>query len=235
MIDEQVMMEDAVQLKRMGHLQESRAIYQKVIAEIPQCDPAYKGLAKVEIVSGRYEAAIRALLMKMDLGIFFTNQCPPFQVDFMRMNAINNLSCDIFNEEITVGNRVFREGTVSRLLKTDVSAMEVSLLAWAEMDIFFYLGHCLVRLFPTAFSQCAIPESLMKNFENAMLGHPSGEDARNTCLAPCFYISGFILACANIKSPITTIDPVCLKKRYNRVLNFLNIDKISGDGNFVHE
>lgn len=226
MIDEQMMMEEAVQLKRLGRLQESRAIYQRVIAEIPQCDPAYVGLAKVEIGAGQYEAAIRALLMKIDLGIFFTNQIPSYQVDFMRRNAINNLlSCSAFGEEISIGNNVLRQGDIARLLEVSASAREVVLLAWAEMDIFFYLGHCFVRLFSKAFSQYAIPEAFMKNFENAILGHSTGEDARDSRFAACFYISGFILACANIRSPMMTIDPVDLRKRYNRVLDFLDINK----------
>ena len=64
----------------------------------------------------------------------------------------------------------------------------------------------------------------MKNFENALLGHMSGADARDTKYAPIFYVSGFWLAVANIESPISSIEPTSLKRRYNRRVDFMGLE-----------
>ena len=103
-------------------------------------------------------------------------------------------------------------------------ASSVALLAWAETDLYFYLGHCLVRLFPRAFAHYAIPDEYMINFENALFGHMSGADARDTKYAPIFYVSGFWLAVANIESPIFSIEPTSLKRRYNRRVDFMGLE-----------
>lgn len=44
---ERLEMEKAIQLKRAGRYSESIQLYKKVIDRIPQCDPAYKQMAKV--------------------------------------------------------------------------------------------------------------------------------------------------------------------------------------------
>ena len=224
-MDERVIMEQAINLKRAGHYDEARALYHSVIDEIPQCDPAYKDLAKVEIGSGRYKDALRATLMKIDLGIFFTRKVPRHQFLIICQGALQNLDAPQFNPEIRFGRNVIAQGeTYNRSVSTPrVGA--VALLAWAETDVYFYLGHCLVRLFPRAFAHYAIPDSYMKNFENALLGHSSGVDARDTRYAPIFYIAGFWLAVANIPDPISTIDPIALKMRYSRQLNLMGLEE----------
>ena len=219
-------MEHAINLKRIGRYDEARALYHSVIDEIPHCDTAYKGLAKVEIGIGRYKDAIRATLMKIDLGIFFTSRVPRHQFLMICQGALQNLDTPQFNTKISFGKNVIDQGeTYDRSVSTPrVSA--VALLAWAETDVYFYLGHCLVRLFPKAFAHYAIPDSYLKNFENALLGHSSGIDARDTRYAPVFYISGFWLAVANIPKPITGIEPTALKTRYNRQLNLMGLDEL---------
>ena len=84
-MNEKVVMERAINLKRAGRYDEAISLYHSVIDAIPQCDSAYKGLAKVEIGSGRYKEAIRSTLMKIDLGIFFTRQLP--RQDFLNWVA----------------------------------------------------------------------------------------------------------------------------------------------------
>lgn len=69
-----------------------------------------------------------------------------------------------------------------------------------------------------------IPDEHMTNFENALLGHMSGADARDTKYAPIFYVSGFWLAVANIESPISSIEPASLKLRYNRRVDFMGLE-----------
>ena len=222
-MNEQLVMQEAVQLKRAGRFDESRSLYHKVIKAIPQCDPAYNGLAKVEIGSQRYEMAIQALLMKIDLGILFTKRCPPSQVTFMRENAIRNLSQVTYGQELLLGGKVYPNGEVTRMCRTNPVASDIALLAWAEVDLFFYLGHCLVRMFPFAFASYGVPEVLMANLEQALRGHACGQDARDTRFASMFYATGFLLACANIKSVITSIDPSLLRERFNRQLDLLGL------------
>ena len=225
-MDEKVVMERAINLKRTGRYDEAISLYHSVIDAIPQCDPAYKGLAKVEIGSGRYKDAIKSTLMKIDLGIFFTRQLP--RQDFLMLchGALQNLDTPRFDPEIRFGKTVIAKGATYDRSVSNPRASSVALLAWAETDLYFYLGHCLVRLFPQAFAHYSIPDGYMRNFENALLGHMSGVDARDTQYAPIFYVSGFWLAVANIESPITSIDPTSLKRRYNRQLDFMGLDGV---------
>lgn len=223
-MDEKVVMERAINLKRAGRYDEAITLYHSVIDAIPQCDTAYKGLAKVEIGSGRYKDAIRSTLMKIDLGIFFTKRLPEQEFRMLRLGALLNLNTPRFNPEIRFGGMVITEGRTYASGVSDSRVADVALLAWAETDLYFYLGHCLVRLFPQAFAHYSISREYMENFENAILGHPRGRDARDTQYAPIFYVSGFWLAVANIESPITSIDPTSLKRRYNRQLDFMGLD-----------
>jgi len=225
-MDEKVVIERAINLKRVGRYDEAISLYHSVIDAIPQCDTAYKGLAKVEIGSGRYKDAIRSTLMKIDLGIFFTRQLPRHDFLMLCHGALQNLDTPLFDPEIRFGKTVIAKGATYDRSVSNPRASSVALLAWAETDLYFYLGHCLVRLFPKAFAHYAIPSEEMKNFENALLGHPSGTDARDTQYAPIFYVSGFWLAVANIESPITSIDPPPLKRRYNRQLDFMGLDGV---------
>ena len=223
-MDEKVVMERAINLKRAGRYDEAISLYHSVIDEIPQCDPAYKGLAKVEIGSGRYNEAIRSTLMKIDLGIFFTRQLPRQDFLMLCQGALQNLDTPRFDPEIRFGNTVIAKGATYDRSVSNPRASAVALLAWAETDLYFYLGHCLVRLFPRAFVHYSIPGEYMRNFENALLGHMSGADARDTQYAPIFYVSGFWLAVANIEAPISSIEPTLLKRRYNRQLDFMGLE-----------
>lgn len=223
-MDEKVVMERAITLMRAGRYDEAISLYHSVIDAIPQCDHAYKGLAKVEIGSGRYKDAIRSTLMKIDLGIFFTRQLP--RQDFLVLchGALQNLDAPQFDPEIRFGKTIIPQGATYDRSVSNPRASSVALLAWAETDLYFYLGHCLVRLFPRAFAHYAIPDEYMINFENALLGHMSGADARDTKYAPIFYVSGFWLAVANIESPIFSIEPTSLKRRYNRRVDFMGLE-----------
>lgn len=223
-MDEKVVMERAINLKRAGRYDEAISLYHSVIDAIPQCDPAYKGLAKVEIGSGRYKEAIRSTLMKIDLGIFFTRQLPRQDFLMLCQGALQNLDTPLFDPEIRFGDTVIPKGATYDRSVSNPRVSSVALLAWAETDLYFYLGHCLVRLFPRAFAHYAIPDEHMKNFENALLGHMSGADARDTKYAPIFYVSGFWLAVANIESPISSIEPTSLKRRYNRRVDFMGLE-----------
>lgn len=223
-MDEKVVMERAINLKRAGRYDEAISLYHSVIDEIPQCDLAYKGLAKVEIGSGRYNEAIRSTLMKIDLGIFFTRQLPRQDFLMLCQGALQNLDTPRFDPEIRFGNTVIAKGATYDRSVSNPRASAVALLAWAETDLYFYLGHCLVRLFPRAFAHYSIPGEYMRNFENALLGHMSGADARDTQYAPIFYVSGFWLAVANIEAPISSIEPTLLKRRYNRQLDFMGLE-----------
>lgn len=222
-MDEQLVMQRAVEAKRAGRYEEARLLYHSVIEAIPQCDPAYKGLAKVEIAAGRYENAIRATLMKIDLGIFFTRQLSPQELAFIRHQAIQNLSAPKFRPEIRFGKTIIPSGETCRSCRIKENACDVALLAWAEPDLYFYLGHCLVRMFPAAFSHYRISEEALKNFEKALSGFPSGRDARDMEIAPVFYISGFWLAVANIESALTSIEPDTLKLRFRRELDLFGL------------
>lgn len=226
-MDEKVVMERAINLKRAGRYDEAISLYHSVIDAIPQCDTAYKGLAKIEIGSGRYRDAIRSTLMKIDLGIFFTRQLPRQDFLMLCQGALQNLDTPMFDPEIRFGQTVIAKGATYDRSVSNPRAAAVALLAWAETDLYFYLGHCLERLFPHAFAHYAVPENYMRNFENTILGHPSGTDARDTRYAPIFYVSGFWLAVANIESPMTSIEPISLKRRYNRQLNFMGLDNIA--------
>lgn len=223
-MDEKVVMERAINLKRAGRYDEAISLYHSVIDAIPQCDTAYKGLAKVEIGSGRYKDAIRSTLMKIDLGIFFTRQLPPQDFQMLCQGALQNLDTPLFDPEIRFGNTVIPQGATYDRSVSNPRAAAVALLAWAETDLYFYLGHCLVRLFPRAFAHYAIPSEYMRNFENALLGHTSGTDARDTRYAPIFYVSGFWLAVANIETFISSIEPTSLKRRYNRQVGFMGLE-----------
>lgn len=222
-MNEQIIMAQAVQMKRAGRYAEARALYNEVIAAIPQCDPAYKGLAKVEIGSGRYEAAIKATLMKIDLGIFFTKQVDEPEQSHMWRYTLCNLQNFRFSPEIRFGRMVIPAGETYRRSCSDARVGDVAWLAYAESDVYFYLGHCLVRLYPKAFAHYSIPGQLMDNFESALLGHPSGIDARKTDIASIFYISGFWMAVANIPNVLKTIEPAVLRSRYNRELSFMGL------------
>ncbi len=227
-MDERMIMEQAIQMKRLGRLDEARSLYQRVIDEIPQCDPAYKGLAKVEIGAKRYEQAIRAVLQKIDLGIFFTyQQCAENERMIMLTNAVWNLA-DVTNMDVELAGKVHPAGEVERMCRTDSAARDVALLAWAEREMFFYLGHCLARMFPSSFSRYAVPGDMLESFENALLGRPSGQDARSSEYAPVFYVSGFLMACANIKSVIPSIEPSLLTRRFDRTLDFIGLGCADG-------
>ena len=223
-MNEQIVMQEAIQLKRAGRFDEARRLYHEVINAIPHCDPAYKGLAKVEIGSGHYEQAIRALLLKIDLGIFFTyQQCSPDQRMFMLANAMGNLFGVTSGSDVVIAEKRYTAGTVEIMCRNDPVARDIALLAWAEVDLFFYLGHCLVRLFPTAFADYRDMDEMMGNLENSLLGRPSCPDARDSEYAPVFYVSGFLLACANIHNVITSVDSVLVRQRFNRKLDFLGL------------
>ena len=219
-MNEQVILQRAIELKRAGRYDEARELYHSVIEAIPQCDPAYKGLAKLEIVSGRYEAGIRALLMKIDLGSYFTRQLPQGQFVMVSQGALRNLDTPLFNPEARFGTTVIPAGATYERSVADPRVSSVALLAWAEPDLYFYLGHCLMRMFPKAFSHYAIPEQYLVNLENALRGCPSGADARDSRFAFVFYIAGFWFAVANTKNPLSDIDPRGLRERFARNLDF---------------
>ncbi len=226
-MNEQEIMARAVSLKHAGQYDEARTLYRSVIDYIPQCDPAYKGLSKLEIGTGHFKDAIRATLMKIDLGIYFTRQVPQQQFLFICRGALQNLDTTLFTPEIRFGKTIIPRDETYKQSVSSPNVGAVALLAWAETDVYYYLGHCLVRLFPRAFAHYAIPDSYLKNFENAVLGHPSGLDARDTKYAPVFYISGFWFAVSNIRSPLATIEPAILKARFNRQLNFMGLDELA--------
>ena len=223
-MNEKVVIERAINLKRAGRYDEAISLYHSVIDAIPQCDSAYKGLAKVEIGSGRYKEAIRSTLMKIDLGIFFTRQLPRQDFLMLCQGALQNLDTPLFDPEIRFGNTVVAKGVTYDRSVSNPRASSVALLAWAETDLYFYLGHCLVRLFPRAFAHYAIPDEYMRNFEKALLGYISGTDARDTQYAPIFYVTGFWLAVANIESPISSVEPTSLRRRYDRKLDFMGLE-----------
>ncbi len=224
-MDEQIIMEEAKYLKREGRLAEARTLYHQVIDAIPQCDPAYKGLAKVEIGDRNYEAAIQAILMKIDLAIFFSLQVPDSQLRFMWTQAINKLHCSPFIESVQIGPWSWDAYSIGHYISLgEPIALNVALLAWAEPDIYFYLGHCLARLFPNAFSHYNIPERMLVNFENALLGHSTGCDARDDSrYAPPLYIIGFMFAFANCSPQMESITPSIIRARFNRTLDFLRL------------
>ena len=114
-------------------------------------------------------------------------------------------------------------GEIYAMCRRDEVSSDVALLAYAEEDIYYYLGHCLVRLFPSAFAAYAIPNVLLENFENAIGGRNTGQDARDSHFAPVFYESGFMLARENISWTLDSIEPDVLKRRYGRVINFLGL------------
>lgn len=223
-MNEQIVMQEAIQLKRAGRFDEARRLYHEVINAIPHCDPAYKGLAKVEIGSGHFEQAIQALLMKIDLGIFFTyQQCSPDQRMFMLANAMGNLFDVTSGSDVVIAEKRYTAGTVEIMCRNDPVARDIALLAWAEVDLFFYLGHCMVRLFPSAFVNYRGMDEMMSNLERALLGCQSGSDARDSEYAPMFYVSGFLLACANLQSVIPSVDSSLLRQRFCRKLDFLGL------------
>lgn len=222
---ERIEMEKAIQLKRAGRYQESIEIYERVINRIPQCDPAYKQMAKVQIVANKYEDAIRSTLMKLDLGIFFTKQSNPMAYEQMRLIAMRNIQSARFSSRICFGGRIVETGEVYDMCINDRVSSDVGLLAYAEEDIYYYLGHCLVRLFPSAFAAYKIPEELLRNFENAIAGRNTGPDARDSIYALVFYGVGFLLARENISWTLNSITPEELRQRYHRVLNFLGLSE----------
>ena len=222
---ERIEMEKAIQLKRAGRYQESISIYKNVIDRIPQCDPAYKQMAKVQIVAHEFEEAIRSTLMKLDLGIFFTKQSNPRACDQIRRIALDNIRGPRFSSRVCFAGRVVEAGEIYAMCRRDEVSSDVALLAYAEEDIYYYLGHCLVRMFPSAFASYAIPNDLLENFENAIGGHSTGPDARDSYYSPVFYEAGFMLARENIAWPLASIAPGELKRRYGRVINFLGLSE----------
>lgn len=224
---ERIEMEKAIQLKRAGRYQESIDIYQKVIERIPQCDPAYKQMAKVQIVANKYEDAIRSSLMKLDLGIFFTKQSNHMACEQMRQIAMRKIKSPLFSSRICFGGRIVEAGEIYDMCRKDGVSSDVALLAYAEEDIYYYLGHCLVRLFPSAFAAYKIPDELLRNFENAIGGRSTGQDARDSIYAPVFYGVGFLLARENISWTLSSTTPGELRQRYNRIINFLGLAKPS--------
>lgn len=228
---ERLEMEKAIQLKRAGRYSESIQLYKKVIDRIPQCDPAYKQMAKVQIAAGLFEDAVRSTLMKIDLGIYFTKQSNPRAALQMRSMALENIRGPKFSPAVHIGSRLIASGEVFEMCTTDDVSADVALLAYAEDDVYYYLGHCLVRMFPMAFTDYQIPETLLLNFENAVAGKYSGADARDSIFAHVFYVTGFMLARQNISWTLDSIDPDVLTQRYNRAINFLGLARASISSN----
>lgn len=214
-------LQTAIASKRNGDFENALKWNLKAIDMAPHDDRAYKNIAKVLLGTGHYIQAINALLMKIKLGMYYTNCSPdrPMIEQVIRLKQAEMFldAHGVFSSAIRVGKDTFPTFLVPSLMKTRPICFDIAKLMWAEDDLYFYIGHCYICSFPKLFTSYQIPVLNLKALEMALLGQPgqTNDLRESTQFAPLFYIVGFLVCAVNIHNNLPDDSEETIKAAMN--------------------
>ncbi len=220
-VDEQrllFLLNTGISAKRIGDYRQAASCYLQAIEIAPQDARAYKNISKILIGNKEYQEAIRYLLMKVRLGIYYTNRSPDLsmieQTIKIRQKQIESRTyCaemdpsppgNIFSDSLQIGDFNIPDFYVSSVISKEKICLDIAKLMWAEDDIYYYIGHAYIKLFPELFSHYNIPPENMEALELKVLGleHRCDDLRDSEKLGFVFYITGFLICMANIKEDL---------------------------------
>ena len=213
-----------IQAKRDGDYQHAIEYYTQAVKLAPHDARAYINASKILIGCGKYQDAIQFLLMKVKLGIYYT-KCSPECSTIERMIQLKHMEMMAdakgkFSTGISVGNIKFPDYCVPRLMEKHSICFDIAKLMWAEEDVYFYIGHSYIRLFPELFSSYCLPSANILALENKLMGRGSAiDDLRNSeQFAPLFYVVGFLVCVANISAVLPNDGEAAVCQSYKEPL-----------------
>lgn len=206
--------EEAVLQKRMSNFEYSRKIYNKVRLAFPGDADTYKGLAKVEICRRDYHEAVYAIVMWMELIVYAIKHSDRFAV--FKSLANKNIAQLYGAPSFEIKGLPVDLERIIRLI-VESGMWSDSVLSFAvNKDPYLMLGLCYLRLFPKDLASCTVPPHMLSNYENALAGHPTGVDFRNTPYEGVVFALGLLMSMANVRGDVKELEKETLVRRWDR-------------------
>lgn len=189
-------LEQGIAAKRAGDYDRALNLYRKAQSLSPDDDRPYGNLAKLLTGTGHYEEALRYWLILCECNRISPSFGPTAEME-IQANAPR-----FFSQSLDIPDNPITPDLVVATIEQKPHLVD---LIYRADNLTFYIGHCVVRIAPSLFTNYDIPEDGMDNLESELIGRPIGENLRESDWDHVFLIAALAFCDMNLRSHMDTL------------------------------